>query len=126
MIVHPGGVGGKEHPLVGGRENTANICMLLLVTHYTGCCDRRIFIFNPSNALRTMKLSMDSRGVCGISATRKRAALPMFLILAVVLVVMWLGGFVMFKSAGLLIHLLLLFAIISLILHFVTGSRSAV
>ena len=50
----------------------------------------------------------------------------MFLILAVVLVVMWLGGFVMFKSAGLLIHLLLLFTIISLIMHFVTGSRSAV
>jgi hypothetical protein len=50
----------------------------------------------------------------------------MFLILAIVLVVMWIGGFVMFKSAGLLIHLLLLFAVISLILHFVTGRRSAV
>jgi hypothetical protein len=51
---------------------------------------------------------------------------PMFLILAVVLVVLWLGGFVMFKSAGLLIHLLLLFAVISLIMHFITGSRSTV
>jgi hypothetical protein len=50
----------------------------------------------------------------------------MFLILAVVLVAMWIGGFVMFKSAGLLIHLLLLFAVISLIMHFVTGSRSSV
>ena len=50
----------------------------------------------------------------------------MFLILAVVLVVLWLGGFVMFKSAGLLIHLLLLFAVISIIMHFITGSRSAV
>jgi hypothetical protein len=50
----------------------------------------------------------------------------MFLILAVVLVVMWLGGWVMFKSAGMLIHLLLLFAVISIILHFITGSRSAV
>ena len=49
----------------------------------------------------------------------------MFLILAVVLVVLWLGGFVMFKSAGLLIHLLLLFAVISLIMHFISG-RSAV
>jgi len=39
---------------------------------------------------------------------------------------MWLGGFVMFKSAGLLIHLLLLFAVISIIMHFVTGSRSAI
>jgi hypothetical protein len=48
----------------------------------------------------------------------------MFLILAIVLVVMWLGGFVMFKSAGLLIHLLLVFAVISLILHFVTGRRA--
>jgi hypothetical protein len=48
----------------------------------------------------------------------------MFMILAVVLVVMWLGGFVMFKSAGLLIHLLLIFAVISLILHFVTGRRT--
>ncbi|HEX9202255.1 MAG TPA: lmo0937 family membrane protein [Acidobacteriaceae bacterium] len=48
----------------------------------------------------------------------------MFMILAVILVLMWLGGFVMFKSAGLLIHLLLLFAVISLILHFVTGRRT--
>jgi hypothetical protein len=50
----------------------------------------------------------------------------MFLILAVVLVAMWIAGFVMFKSAGLLIHLLLLFAVISLVLHFVSGNRSAV
>jgi hypothetical protein len=48
----------------------------------------------------------------------------MYLILAIVLVVMWLGGFILFKSAGLLIHLLLLFAVISLIVHFVTGRRS--
>lgn len=48
----------------------------------------------------------------------------MFLILAVVLVVMWLGGFVMFKSAGLLIHLLLIFAVISIIMHFISGRRA--
>jgi hypothetical protein len=49
----------------------------------------------------------------------------MFLILAIVLAVLWIGGFVVFKTASLLIHLLLLFAIISLILHFVSGGRSA-
>lgn len=49
----------------------------------------------------------------------------MFLILAVVLVVMWLGGFFVFHAAGLLIHLLLLFAVISIILHFVTGRTAA-
>lgn len=48
----------------------------------------------------------------------------MFLILAVVLVVMWLGGFVMFKGAGLLIHLLLIFAVIAIIMHFVSGRRA--
>jgi Family of unknown function (DUF5670) len=48
----------------------------------------------------------------------------MFLILAIVLVVLWLGGFLVFKSAGLLIHLLLLFAIIALIMHFVSGKRA--
>ena len=49
----------------------------------------------------------------------------MFLILAIVLVVLWLGGFVMFHTAGFLIHLLLLFAVISLIMHFVSGRRAA-
>jgi hypothetical protein len=48
----------------------------------------------------------------------------MFLILAIVLVVLWLGGFLVFKTAGVLIHLLLLLAIISLIMHFVSGKRS--
>ena len=50
----------------------------------------------------------------------------MFLIIAIVLVVAWLAGFLVFHTAGLLIHLLLVFAVISLILHFVRGSRSTV
>jgi hypothetical protein len=49
----------------------------------------------------------------------------MFLILAFVLVLLWIGGFIMFKSAGLLIHILLIFAVISLIMYFVTGRRAA-
>jgi hypothetical protein len=48
----------------------------------------------------------------------------MFLIIAVVLVVLWIGGLVVFKTAGLLIHLLLLFAVISLIMHFISGRRA--
>jgi hypothetical protein len=49
----------------------------------------------------------------------------MFLILAVVLVLLWIGGLVMFKTAGLLIHILLLLAVISLIMHFISGRRTA-
>ncbi len=48
----------------------------------------------------------------------------MFLILAVVLLVLWLGGFFVFHVSSFLIHLLILFAIISVIMHFVTGRRT--
>jgi hypothetical protein len=46
-------------------------------------------------------------------------------ILAVILVIAWLGGFTVFHAAGGLIHLLLLFAVISVVLHFVLGTRTA-
>ena len=49
----------------------------------------------------------------------------MFLILAVVLVILWIGGFTIFHVSGFLIHLLLIFAVISVIMHFVSGRRAA-
>jgi Family of unknown function (DUF5670) len=58
--------------------------------------------------------------------TRPKKEDPMFLILAVVLVVLWLGGFTLFHVTGFLIHLLLIFAVISLIMHFIGGGRRAV
>jgi len=48
----------------------------------------------------------------------------MFLILAVVLFIIWIGSFMVFETAGLLIHLLLLFAIISIVMHFISGKRA--
>jgi hypothetical protein len=45
----------------------------------------------------------------------------MFLILFLILLVVWLGGWLMFHVAGLLIHILLIFAVISLVVHFVRG-----
>jgi hypothetical protein len=51
--------------------------------------------------------------------------MSVWIILFVVLLIAWIGGFTMFHVAGGLIHLLLLFAVISLILHFVMGSRAA-
>jgi len=48
----------------------------------------------------------------------------MFLTLAVVLFVIWVTAFLVFKTAGILIHLLLLFAILSIILHFVSKRRA--
>jgi Family of unknown function (DUF5670) len=49
----------------------------------------------------------------------------MFMTLFVVLLVLWLLGFLAFHVAGGLIHLLLIIAVISLIMHFFRG-RTAV
>lgn len=52
--------------------------------------------------------------------------MSIFTILFAVLVVAWLLGFSVFHVAGGLIHILLVFAIISLILHFVRGRTRTV
>jgi Family of unknown function (DUF5670) len=49
----------------------------------------------------------------------------LFLVIFFVLLVIWLVGWAAFHVASGLIHILLVIAIISLILHFFRGSRSA-
>jgi Family of unknown function (DUF5670) len=48
----------------------------------------------------------------------------MFLILAIVLVLLWAGGFLLFHVSSFLIHLLLIFAVVSLIAHFLSGRKA--
>jgi hypothetical protein len=50
----------------------------------------------------------------------------MFLIIALVLFLAWIGGFVLFHTASFLIHLLLLFAVVSIIFHFLRGRSSTI
>ena len=49
----------------------------------------------------------------------------MLLILFIILLIAWLGGFLVFHVAGGLIHVLLIVAVIVLVLHLLRG-RSAV
>jgi hypothetical protein len=51
--------------------------------------------------------------------------MSIFTILFVILLIAWIMGWGVFHVAGGLIHLLLLVALISLILHFVRGPRAA-
>jgi hypothetical protein len=48
-----------------------------------------------------------------------------FLGLAILLLILWAGGFVFFHAAGFLIHVLLIFAVISLVVQFFTGPKTA-
>jgi len=45
-------------------------------------------------------------------------------ILFVVLLIAWIGGFTVFHVAGALIHLLLILALVSLVMHFLMGRRT--
>ena len=48
----------------------------------------------------------------------------MLLLLALLLVLAWIGAFVFLHVAGFLIHILLLLAVISIIAHFLRGTRT--
>ena len=48
----------------------------------------------------------------------------MFLVLAIILAIAWLLGFTMFHAAGFAIHVLLIAAVISVVVHFVSGGRT--
>lgn len=52
--------------------------------------------------------------------------MSIFTILFIILLIGWIVGWGVFHVAGFLIHLLLIAAIISLILHFVRGTSRAV
>ena len=49
----------------------------------------------------------------------------MYLIIGIVLFLAWIGGFVVFHVSSFLIHLLLIFAVISIVFHFLRGRRAA-
>ncbi len=50
----------------------------------------------------------------------------MLLMIGIVLLVLWVLGFLAFHVAGGLIHLLLVFALISIVWHLITGRRATV
>ena len=50
----------------------------------------------------------------------------MFLALGLILLLLWLGGFVVFHVTAAFIHILLLLAVVSIIFHFMRGAASAV
>ncbi len=48
-----------------------------------------------------------------------------FLVIALLLLILWVGSFLMFHIASGLIHLLLLFAMVSFVVHLFSSSRTA-
>jgi Family of unknown function (DUF5670) len=76
---------------------------------------------NRPKGIKTAPLRVGAK----TKADTPRIGLTMFLAIAAVLVVLWALGFIVFHVAGALIHLLIVLAVISVIVHFVMGRRSA-
>jgi bacteriorhodopsin len=58
-------------------------------------------------------------------ASQRSKEISMFLTLFVILLIMWMMGFFAFHIAGGLIHILLIVAVISLVLHLFRGRSVA-
>jgi hypothetical protein len=78
----------------------------------------------PGTKQRIRNIPAHMNLIAGTSICTKKEGHPMFLILAVVLVLLWLGGFFVLHVSSFLIHLLLIFALISIIMNFVSGRRA--
>jgi hypothetical protein len=78
-----------------------------------GCADTVLALLAWLSAGRNMFL------------VNKEGTMSIYMILFFLLLLAWVGGFTMFHVAGALIHILLVFAVISLVLHFVMGRRTA-
>ena len=76
--------------------------------------DRRELLFNVGSINSWVYKHREDEG----------EVMSIWTVLFIILLIAWLGGFTVFHVASGLIHLLLVFAIISLILHFVMGRRA--
>jgi hypothetical protein len=77
--------------------------------------------------LKVSNRASNFAGLVFISTGAENGGLCMSIwtVLFVILLLAWIGGFTVFHVASALIHLLLIFAVVSLILHFVMGARAA-
>jgi hypothetical protein len=50
----------------------------------------------------------------------------MWIGVAILLLLLWAGGVLMFHVAGFFIHILLILAVVSFVIHFIAGRRTAV
>ncbi len=57
-------------------------------------------------------------------SSRKETIMSLWTVLFIILLIAWLSGVTVFHVAGGLIHLLLVLALVSLVVHFVSGTRA--
>jgi hypothetical protein len=76
----------------------------------------------PQQATRTHTSASQMEAALQIQVFGKPRR-TMFLVLAIVLVIMWACGFFLLHISSFLIHLLIIFAVISLVVHLLRGNK---
>ncbi len=66
---------------------------------------------------------LDRREPSGSYVNSRRVRI-MFLVIGIILLVLWIGGFVVFHISAFAIHILLILAIISIVFNFIGGRRA--
>ncbi len=84
------------------------------------CCPRELAEDQFPEATSLRRLQSNSR------SPQSEVTVSIFTILFIILLIGWILGWGVFHVTSALIHILLIVAVISLILHFVRGSRTAV
>jgi hypothetical protein len=87
------------------------------------CLELGASTHNPANPAAVYVAN--ARGSYG-ARKRRKERVSMWIGIAIVLLLLWAGGFFAFHVAGFFIHILLILAVVSFILHFVMGRRTAV
>jgi hypothetical protein len=67
-----------------------------------------------------MPVAADWRGLNGL-ARQSLSDPPMFILLAIILAIAWVAGFTVMHVSSALIHLLLVLAVVSVIVHLARG-----
>ena len=68
---------------------------------------------------------MEQQPALAFRRSAKEDTVSLWTVLFVILLLAWILGWGVFHVAGALIHILLLLALISLVVHFVAGARTA-
>lgn len=110
----------KRTACVDGR--TAGVARVAVRQSRQGCTLETFFTFRVVQRRREHRNHIEPVSKITLVLGRQK----MLLIIGIVLLVLWLLGFLAFHVTSGLIHLLLVFAVISIIWHLVTGRRATV
>lgn len=109
--------------LVCSLSNGDTLC--ITEAYPRGQTGKSVRLTNPVSWGAIVSGDVQSSQACLTTAKKWSDTVSIWTVLFIILLIAWIGGFTVFHVAGAFVHILLILAFVSLILHFVTGRRTA-